>query len=361
MIINSEATVLLAASEPERLQALEDALRGRCAIRTATTGHAAAALMQQSPRPDVVVLDASLRDGDAWALCHQLTSNFLTAQSPVLMVVDPEGSERAYTEGATDIVRMPLDARALAARVAACAELRRARSALKDQSVQLESLVAERTRDTLRLQDAMVIAMATLAEPHEENIHNHLLRIQHYVAALARELRFHPRFEAELSDANAALIAKASALHDIGMSGVPDAILLKPGKLTDEEFNVMKQHTAYGRDAIAEVEETLGFSTPFLRYAKEITHSHQEKWDGSGYPQGLRGDAIPLAARIVAVADVYDALISRKRYRPAFTHETALELVRQGSDEHFDPDVVHAMLAIEEKILAVANEFRDPA
>jgi putative two-component system response regulator len=116
----------------------------------------------------------------------------------------------------------------------------------------------------------------------------------------------------------------------------------------------------YGRDAILGVERTLGFSTPFLRYAREITHSHQERWDGSGYPEGLQGDCIPVSARLMAVADVYDALISRRRYRPAFTHETAVELIRHGRGEDFDPDVVDAMLAIEEKILQIANEFRDP-
>ncbi|HZX27474.1 MAG TPA: HD domain-containing phosphohydrolase [Telluria sp.] len=360
MNINFEATVLIAASAPDRAQAMKEALQGRFEVRHAPDGAQAAALMQQSPRPDVVVLDVSLAGPDAWTLCQDFKSNFLTAQVPVLMVADAADSARAYAEGAADVVTLPLEPAALTARVAAHVELRRSRLMLKDQASLVESLVAERSRELLRLQDATLLAMATLAEGHEEHIHNHLLRIQHYVTALVRELRFHPRFEAELTDANGALIAKAAILHDIGMAGVPDAILLKPGKLTPEEFNVMRQHTTYGRQAIEGVEQTLGFSTPFLGYAKQIVYAHQERWDGTGYPQGLRGDAIPLAARIMAVADVYDALISRRRYRPAFTHETALELVRHGREEHFDPDVVDAMLAIEEKILAIADEFRDP-
>jgi len=139
---------------------------------------------------------------------------------------------------------------------------------------------------------------------------------------------------------------------------VPDHILLNTGKLSNDEFAQMKLHTVYGRDAIAGVERTIGGSNQFLRYAKEITYSHQEKWDGSGYPDGLAGEAIPLSARLMAVADVYDALISARPYRPAFTHETAVELIRQGRGEHFDPDVVDAMLVVEEKFKTIAQKFQ---
>jgi putative two-component system response regulator len=199
--------------------------------------------------------------------------------------------------------------------------------------------------------------MATLAESRDPGVGQHIRRTRNYVAALARELRFVAVHTAELTNENIALLHKAAALHDIGKVGVPDAILLKPGKLTDDEFEVMKLHTVYGRDAIAGVERQLGGSNGFLRYAREIAYSHQEKWDGSGYPQGLAGSAIPLSARMMAVADVYDALITARAYRPAFTHETALELIRQGRGEHFDPDVVDAMLAIEERFTAIAAEF----
>jgi putative two-component system response regulator len=203
--------------------------------------------------------------------------------------------------------------------------------------------------------------MASLAESRDPDTGNHLRRTQHYVAALARELRFHPRHAKELSDENIALLYKAAPLHDIGKVGVPDSILLKPGKLTDDEFAIMKRHTVYGRDAIAGVERTLGGSNQFLRYAGEIAYSHHEYWDGSGYPQGLAGHAIALAARLMAVADVYDALISQRPYRPAFTHETAVELIRQGSGQHFDPDVVDAMLAVEEKFKTIAAQFQTRA
>ena len=177
------------------------------------------------------------------------------------------------------------------------------------------------------------------------------------MAALARALRFHDRHTGELTDENIALLFKAAPLHDIGKVGVAGLILHKRGKLTAGEFEQMKLHTVYGRGAIAGVEQTLGGTNRFLRYASEITYSHHEYWDGSGYPQGLAGEAIPLSARLMAVADVYDALISARPYRPAFTHETAVELIRQGRGEHVDPDVVDAMLAVEEKFKVIAAQF----
>jgi len=203
--------------------------------------------------------------------------------------------------------------------------------------------------------------MAALAEARDPDIGNHIRRTQHYVAALAREMRFNAAFTAELTDENIALLFRAAPLHDIGKVAVPDAILLKTGRLTEQEFEIMKNHTVNGRDAIAGVERTLGASNQFLRYAREIAWSHHEKWDGSGYPQRLQGRAIPLSARLMAVADVYDALISERSYRPAFTHETAVELIRQGRGEHFDPDVVDAMLVVEEKFKAIAAQFQASA
>ena len=226
--------------------------------------------------------------------------------------------------------------------------------------------LAERLREAEQLQDAIILAMAVLAESREQDTGNHIRRTQRYVAALAQCLRFQASHAAELTEENIALLYRAAPLHDIGKASVPDAIVFKPGKLSAAEFEQMKLHTVYGRNAIAGLARSFGSglcssrgsTDRFLRYASEIAYSHQEKFDGSGYPQGLQGTAIPLSARLMAVADVYDALISARTYRPAFTHETAVELIRQGRGEHFDPDVVDAMLAIEDQFMAIAAEFR---
>lgn len=325
-------------------------------------GSDAVRLAQQAPHPDLVLLHAQLPDMDACAVLSELKCHVLSCDIPVICLTSNErvceDEARALQGGAADVMAWPGSPSMLLARIATHTELRAARRMLKDRKRHVAHLIAERTYEAAQMQDATIIAMASLAESRDAETGNHIRRTQHYVAALARQLRFHTRYSDELSDDNIALLFKAAPLHDIGMVGVPDAILRKTGKLTAAEFDVMKLHTAYGRDAIAGVERTLGSSNPFLRYASEIAYSHQEYWDGSGYPQGLREHEIPLSARLMAVADVYDALISARPYRPAFTHETAVELIRQGSGEHFDPDVVIAMLTIEEKFKTIAIHFQ---
>ena len=178
-------------------------------------------------------------------------------------------------------------------------------------------------------------------------------------APLALQLRGHPRFADKLTDENIDLLYQSAPLHDIGKVAIPDRILLKPGKLDPEEFEIMKLHAAYGRDTIMLVEEHIGGSNSFLMFAREIAHSHQEKWDGTGYPEKLSGEDIPLSARLMAVADVYDALISRRVYKPAFSHEQALEVMRQGRGTHFDPDVLDAFFAVEGEFARIAATWRD--
>lgn len=182
----------------------------------------------------------------------------------------------------------------------------------------------------MAIQEVTIQAMASLAETRDNETGNHIRRTQHYVKLLAELLRDHPRFRHFLNDETIHLLFKSAPLHDIGKVGIPDHILLKPGRLTKEEFEIMMTHTTLGRDAIQRAEDQLGFPVDFLRLAKEIAYSHQEKWDGSGYPQGLSGDDIPISARLMAVADVYDALISHRVYKPGMPHEEAVDIIRQG-------------------------------
>jgi putative two-component system response regulator len=201
--------------------------------------------------------------------------------------------------------------------------------------------------------------MASLAETRDNETGSHIRRTQHYVRLLGEHLRSHPRFTAFLTEANLDLLFKSAPLHDIGKVGIPDRILQKPGRLTQEEFEIMKRHTTLGREAIEAAERQLGASVDFLAIAKQIAEGHQEKWDGSGYPSGLKGDDIPIPARLMAVADVYDALISRRVYKPALAHEAAVAIMRQGRGSHFDPDILDAFLAISESFRLVAERFRD--
>ncbi|NRR28957.1 HD domain-containing protein [Oxalobacteraceae bacterium] len=364
MNVPPKPLVLIADQGPDTLVRLNGLLRDDYDIKLANNAASALAILQQLPRPELVLLDAELPGGADFAVCRQIKSSPDTAAIAVIVLREAEQRElepAAFRAGAADIIVKPVLADTLRARVATHLQLRQAQDLLRHQGSLVEHLVEQRTRDLSQMLDAVIWAMASLAETRDDKTANHIRRVQHYVEALARQLQRHRRFAEELSDANIALLYKAAPLHDIGKVGIPDAILLKPGRLSDDEFAVMKLHTVYGRDAIAGVEQVLGHSNTFLRYAREIAHSHQEKYDGSGYPQGLAGDAIPMAARLMTVADVYDALISRRVYKPAFTHETAMELIRQGSGEHFDPDVVDAMLMVEEQFMAIAERFADAA
>jgi putative two-component system response regulator len=179
------------------------------------------------------------------------------------------------------------------------------------------------------------------------------------VLLLAQGLRKSDRYAAELNDNAIELLFKSAPLHDIGKVGIPDRILLKPGKLTPEEFEVMKTHTTLGRDAIAMAEKQLGVPVEFLRYAKEIAYSHQEKWDGSGYPEGASGEAIPLSARLMAVADVYDALRSRRVYKAPMSHEESVDIVMAGRGQHFDPAIVDVFAGLTREFLAVSRKYPD--
>jgi putative two-component system response regulator len=356
-----KAIVLIADEAPDNLIEMHRLLQQQYEVRLANSGRAALAVMQQVPRPHLVVLDAALPDIDGYSVCQQLKSNPDTADIPVLFLQAREHSdeERALMEGGADVVAKPVVGDVLRARVDTHLQLRHSRELLKQQRNLLEHVVEEVTLELSQMLDAMIWALASLAETREYETPNHLRRVQHYVVALARQLQGHKRFAEELSDANIKSLYKAAPLHDIGKVSIPDAILLKPDRLTEAEFSVMKMHTVYGRDAIVNVENHLGYTNTFLRYAREITYSHQEKYDGSGYPEGLAGEAIPMAARLMAVADVYDALISKRVYKPAFTHETAMEMIRQASGEHFDPDVVDAMLTVEEEFMAIAQRYSD--
>lgn len=350
-------TILIVDSASENLMAMKALLRDRYTVRMAASGEGAFQKVEELPRPELVVLDESLADMDGYAVLQELRASFLTADIPVLLLsasADAFGGRRALEAGAADVLRKPVLSDLLLARIATHIELRRLRNAGKDEQGRMNRLVAERTKQVVEVRDAAIIAIACLAEAGDTDTARHVRRTQRYFTALARELRFHGAYRFELGEIDIALMTQAVPLHDIGKLRIPEAILNKSGRLSAEEFEVMKQHTIYGRDAISCVAAAVGGDTRFLRYAHEIAGSHQEKWNGTGYPEGLEGTEIPLSARIMAVADVYDALISERVYKPTFTHETAIELIRQGRGEHFDPDVVDALLVVE-------NEFRNIA
>jgi putative two-component system response regulator len=249
---------------------------------------------------------------------------------------------------------------------AARKELELANNVLRGNESRLEQKVQERTSELLQrtremelIKDTTIIALSSLAETRDNETGNHIRRTQHYIRALALQLKDHPRFNHFLTDENITLLYKIAPLHDVGKVGIPDYILHKPGKLSEDEFEIMKTHAALGGNAIAAAVKGLNASSPFLDMAYQIAMSHHEKWNGSGYPEGLYRESIPIPARLMALADVYDALSCRRVYKSAIEHEEVMTIIREGRGKHFDPDVVDAFETIQSQFLEIAEKFRD--
>jgi response regulator RpfG family c-di-GMP phosphodiesterase len=223
-----------------------------------------------------------------------------------------------------------------------------------------ERRARERARELALAQEAIIECMASLTETRDPETGGHIKRTQHYVRILARALGRTGQGGAALSEEAIDLLYKSAPLHDIGKVGVPDRILLKPGRLDADEFEVMKQHTLYGHDAIRAAMRKLANGS-FLQTACDIAIAHHERWDGRGYPRRLRGEEIPLAGRLMALVDTYDALISRRVYKPPMTHDAAVGIILESSGSQFDPALVETFLTVAEEFRRVAREYADSA
>jgi putative two-component system response regulator len=351
-------TVLVVDDTTANLMLMNDLLNPLYTVKVASSGARALKIANSGTPPDLILLDIMMPEMDGYEVCRRLKSSPATRDIPVIFLTakaETSDEQTGFELGAVDYITKPISPPIVLARVKTSLTLKAAADFLKDKNVFLEQEVARRTEEVRDIQDVTILTMASLAETRDNETGNHIIRTQHYVKLLAVQLREHPRFAHYLDDATINLLFKSAPLHDIGKVGIPDSILLKPGKLTPEEFETMKTHTTQGKLAIESAESRLGKNVPFLRCAKEIAYSHQEKWDGSGYPEGLAGDAIPISARLMAIADVYDALISRRVYKPPFTHEASMAIIEEGRGRHFDPDVVDAFVAIQRQCQEIAE------
>ncbi len=352
--------ILVVDDTAANLMLMNDLLSPYYTVKVASSGARALKIAHATPPPDLILLDIMMPEMDGYEVCRQLKAHPATRDIPVIFLTaktETRDEQLGFELGAVDYITKPISPPIVLARVKTNLTLKAAADLLKDQNLFLEQEVARRTAEIRDIQDVTILTMASLAETRDNETGNHILRTQHYVKLLAERLRTHPRFAPDLDDAMIALLFKSAPLHDIGKVGIPDRILLKPSKLTAEEFEVMKTHTTLGKQAIESAEFRLGKSVPFLKVAKEIAYSHQERWDGTGYPEGLAGEAIPLSARLMAIADVYDALISRRVYKPPFTHEAAIAILTEGRGRHFDPDVVDAFIAIQDDCREIAERY----
>ncbi len=354
--------VLIVDDTPENITLMNGLLKERYGTRIATNGERALAAALVEPRPDLVLLDIMMPGMDGYEVCRRLKADARTGNIPVIFLTaktELEDEQKGFDVGAVDYITKPVSPPIVSARVKTHLTLKAAADFLRDKNVYLETEVQKRTREVHLIQDVTIMAMASLAETRDNETGNHLRRTQNYVRALANRLQKHPKYAPYLDAATIEMLYKSAPLHDIGKVGIPDAILLKPGKLTPEEFEIMKTHTTLGHNAIKEAERLIDAPSTFLRLAGEIAHYHQEKWDGSGYPEGLAGESIPIPARLMAVADVYDALISRRVYKPPFPHEKSVAIIQEGRGKHFDPDMVDAFLQLQNEFHAIAERYSD--
>ena len=355
-------TILVVDDTPDNLTLVSNLLKKDYRVRVAISGEKALKIAFSETPPDLILLDVMMPVMDGYEVCQQLRSNPLTAHIPVIFLTaksEVEDERKGLSLGASDYITKPISPPILEARVKTHLVAKAHADFLTDKTAYLEDEVARRTRELTAIQDVTIQAMASLAETRDSDTGNHIRRTQFYVKALASKLQSHPRFSSFLTDSMIEMIYKSAPLHDIGKVGIPDRILLKPGRFDPAEFEIMKTHTTLGRDAIQAAENSLGLKVDFLSLAKEIAYGHQEKWDGSGYPLGLQGEAIPVSARVMAVADVYDALISRRVYKDSMPHEKALAIIQDGRGSHFDPEMVDAFLSIQDEIREIALRYAD--
>ncbi len=356
--------VLVVDDTPDNLALMSALLKDQYKVKVANGGDKALRIATTAPHPDLILLDIMMPDMDGYEVCRRLQADPATRDIPVIFLTakaEVEDERRGLELGAVDYITKPISPPIVMARVRNHLALKSHADFLRNKSDYLEQVVRERTRDVIAIQDVTIHALASLAETRDSDTGNHIRRTQFYMRALAERLRDHPRFSAQLNDQVIDTLFKSAPLHDIGKVGIPDHILLKPGRLTPEEFEIMKLHTTLGKEALEHAEAQLGTQVVFLKTAKEIAYGHHEKWAGSGYPTGIAGDAIPLSARLMAVADVYDALISPRIYKKSMGHDEATQIVIEGKGTHFDPDIVDAFVDIHAQFRDIALRFADPA
>lgn len=346
-------TILIVDDTEENIDILVDLLCDDYELLVALNGKKALELAQKN-KPDVILLDVMMPEMSGFEVCTILKSIPDTMHIPILFLTalsDAEDEVRGIEAGAVDFIRKPFNPVIVQSRI-------KNNITSKNYQDVLEELVKERTSKIEQTKEVIIKSMGVIAEYRDPETGGHIRRTQNYVRAIANHLKKNPKHAKYLTDDKIYSLYKSAPLHDLGKVSIPDHILLKPGKLTMEEFDIMKGHTTSGKEAI----ETIMYDLPdeqFLKHALEIAYCHHERWNGSGYPCGLKGEEIPLSARIMALADVYDALINKRVYKPAFTHEKAIEMIMEGRSTHFDPEIIDVLVEIQHQFTQISKDYSD--
>ena len=357
-----QEVILVVDDQPDNLMLMSELLMGHYQVRVAASGAKALRVAQSTPAPDLVLLDIMMPEMDGYEVCRRLKADPRTRDIPVIFltgVVSSADEQRGLDLGAVDYITKPISPPVTLARIRAHLKLKANADFLRDKSEFLELEVLRRTRELQAVQDTTLEAVATLCDLRDNPHSRHLLRIEQYMRLLADALARRDGEAGELDLEQIERLARSAQLHDIGKVVVPDRVLLNPGQLSPEDRVLMQSHTIAGRDALEAAERRLGMSAEFLRFAKEITYSHHERWDGSGYPQGLLGEQIPLSARLLALIDCYDELTSRRPYQAPLSPDEARQRIVAASGSHLDPRVVEAFLEVADGFAAIALRYAD--
>ncbi|MBF9014794.1 MULTISPECIES: two-component system response regulator [unclassified Oceanispirochaeta] len=353
----SPSSILIIDDTPQNIDIIVESLSSDYEICVATNGIEALESAEEI-LPDLILLDIMMPEMDGFQTIKELKKNPKTRDIPVIFLTalsEIEEKAKGFNLGAVDYMTKPFNIQEVQLRVETHLSAKLGRDILMKKNITLESLVAKRTEQILKTQDITIRMAASLAETRDNETGNHIIRTQRYVEVLARAYNEVHNIDDERT---ISLLVKSAPLHDIGKIGIPDAVLLKPGKLEKDEFDIMKTHTSIGDEALEKAEKENGRSS-FLNLAREIALNHHEKWDGSGYPNGLKGEKIPMSGRIMAIADVYDALISKRVYKAPFTHSKAVSIIEEGHGTHFEPELCTLFLQIHEDFRSIALELAE--
>ena len=337
----TKQTVLVVDDTPENIQILNGVLRPHYKVKAAPNGEKALKIAQSTSQPDIILLDIMMPEMDGYEVCRKLKSNPTTAKIPIIFVTamtEVEDEKKGLNMGAVDYITKPINPAIVLARV-------RTHLALFDQTRELEKKVLERTAELNSTRLEIIRRLGRAAEYKDNETGLHVIRMSHYSRLIATHINANEEW--------VELLFYAAPMHDIGKIGIPDANLLKPDKLNDDEWEVMRKHPEFGGEILGENDSEL------LQMAKEIAINHHEKWDGSGYPKGLKGEEIPLTARIIAIADVFDALTTERPYKKAWPVEHAVNFIDENSGSHFDPDLVAVFLKALPEILKIKDQYAE--
>ena len=338
---NAKQSILVVDDTPENIDVLSGVLRAEFKVKAALNGERALKIAFAEPKPDMILLDIMMPVMDGYEVCRQLKENPATSKIPVIFITaknQDEDEKKGLELGAVDYITKPINPSIVKARI-------HTHLALYDQNRELEHKVKQRTHELEDTRLQIIRRLGRAAEYKDNETGLHVIRMSHYSKLIAQAYGGNESW--------VELLFNAAPMHDIGKIGIPDKILLKPGKLDGDEWNMMKQHAEIGADIIGD------HPSPLLQLSRVIAATHHEKWDGSGYPNGLAGEAISLEGRIVAIADVFDALTSERPYKKAWQVKDAVQLIDDNSGSHFDPSLVPLFHEVLPEILAIKEQYAE--